>query len=165
MLINENNLDTNVSFQRDGVLNPFLGANAPLVQGRVAKERNSVSIAVANSREAKKKGNNIKPRYIGKFYNRIKRGNGFTVLEAVFLSTLIDLYKKAQKNGHFAYDNWFPTSLGEIMVLSGIPIYNQIKLINELMDHNIIDYDPLEWDFYDEGSNITVLFKLNLCEA
>lgn len=26
-------------FQRDGVLNPSLGANAPLIQGRVAKER------------------------------------------------------------------------------------------------------------------------------
>lgn len=107
---------------------------------------------------------NLNPRYIGKFYNRVKRGNGFTVLEAVFLSTLIDLYKKAQKNGCLAHDNWLPTSLGEIMVLSRIPIYNQIKLINELMDHNIIDYDPLEWDFYDEGSNITVLFKLNFLE-
>lgn len=111
-----------------------------------------------------KEGNNLKPRYIGKFYNRVKRGNGFTVLEAVFLSTLIDLYKKAQKNGCLAHGNWLPTSLGEIMVLSRIPIYNQIKLINELMDNNIIDYDPLEWDFYDEGSNITVLFKLNFLE-
>ena len=111
-----------------------------------------------------KEGNNLKPRYIGKFYNRVKRGNGFTVLEAVFLSTLIDLYKKAQKNGWLAHGNWIPTSLGEIMVLSRIPIYYQIKLINELMDNNIIDYDPLEWDFYDEGSNITVLFKLNFLE-
>ena len=108
--------------------------------------------------------NNIKPRYIGKFYNRIKRGNGFTVMEAVFLSTLIDLYNKAQKNGITTLDNYFPTDLGEIMVLSRIPIYYQIKLINELMDHNIIDYDPLEWDFYDEGSNATVLFKLNFLE-
>lgn len=164
-MLNKNNLDTNVSFQRDGVLNPFLGANAPLIQGRVAKERNSVSIAVDNGREAKKKGKNIKPRYIGKFYNRIKRGNGFTVLEAVFLSTLIDLYKKAQKNGITTLDNYFPTDLGEIMKLSRISVYEQIKLIDGLMDDNVIDFDPLEWDFYDEGSNATVLFKLNLCEA
>lgn len=111
-----------------------------------------------------KEGNNLKPRYIGKFYNRVKRGNGFTVLEAVFLSTLIDLYEKLKKNGYFAHDNWFPTSLGEIMVLSRIPIYYQIKLINKLMDNNIVDYDPLEWDMYDEGSNATVLFKLNFLE-
>lgn len=109
--------------------------------------------------------NDTKPRYIGKFYNRVKLTNGFNIQEAVFLSTLIDLYEKLKTNGYFAHDNWFPTSLGEIMVLSRIPIYNQIKLINELMDNNIIDYDPLEWDFYDEGSNITVLFKLNLYEA
>lgn len=141
MLINGNNIDTNVSFQRDA------------------------SIAVANSREAKKKGNNLKPRYIGKFYNRIKRGNGFTVLEAVFLSTLIDLYNKAQKNGITTLDNYFPTDLGEIMKLSRISVYDQIKLMDGLIVDNIIDYDPLEWDMYDEGSNATVLFKLHLCEA
>lgn len=108
--------------------------------------------------------NNIKPRYIGKFYNRIKRGNGFTVLEAVFLSTLIDLYNKAKENGITTLDNYFPTDLGEIMKLSRFSVYDQIKLIDGLMDNKIIDFDPLEWDMYDEGSNATVLFKLNFLE-
>lgn len=108
--------------------------------------------------------NNIKPRYIGKFYNRVKLTNGFNIQEAVFLSTLIDLYNKAQKNGITTLDNYFPTDLGEIMKLSRISVYDQIKLIDRLMDDNVIDYDPLEWDFYDEGSNATVLFKLNILE-
>ena len=53
----------NPLFQRDGVLNPFLGANAPLSQGRVAKERNSVSVAMANGCVANERhyvSNNIK---------------------------------------------------------------------------------------------------------
>lgn len=101
-------------------------------------------------------------RYIGRFYNRIKRGNGFNILEAIFLSTLIDLYEKDKKNGCLAHGNWFPTDLGTIMKLSRIPVYYQIKLINSLMEDNIIDYDPLRWDMYDESSDSTVLFKLNL---
>lgn len=108
-----------------------------------------------------KEGNNLKPRYIGKFYNRIKCGNGFTVLEAVFLSTLLDLYNKAQKNGITTLDNYFPTDLGEIMKLSRIPVYEQIKLMDGLIVDKVIDYDPLRWDMYDRGSNATVLFKLN----
>ena len=108
--------------------------------------------------------NNIKPRYIGKFYNRVKLTNGFNIQEAVFLSTLIDLYKKAKENGITTLDNWFPTDLGEIMKLSRISVYDQIKLIDRLMDDNVIDFDPLEWDFYDDGSNATVLFKLNILE-
>ena len=51
-------LDTIVSFLCYGVLNPFLGANAPLIQGRVAMKRNSVSYRKVG-REAKKKGNNL----------------------------------------------------------------------------------------------------------
>lgn len=108
--------------------------------------------------------NNLKNRYIGKFYNRIKLGNGFNLLEAVFLSALIDIYKDAKENGYLLSDNWFPTDHGTILKLARISVYDQIKLINELMDDNIIDYDPLEWDFYDEGSNANVLFKLNILE-
>lgn len=43
-----NNIKGNPLFQRDGVLNPSLGANAPLNSGCVANERNSVSVAMAN---------------------------------------------------------------------------------------------------------------------
>ena len=53
----------NPLFQRDGVLNPFLGANAPLNFGCVAKERNSVSVAMANGCVANERhyvSNNIK---------------------------------------------------------------------------------------------------------
>ena len=101
-------------------------------------------------------------RYIGRFYNKIKLGNGFTIPEAIFLSTLKDLYEKDKKNGCLVHGNWFPTDLGTIMKLSRIPVYYQIKLINSLMEDNIIDYDPLRWDMYDEGSDPTVLFKINI---
>lgn len=130
----------------------------------------------------KRKGIKCQRRFIGVFCNRFKKNlsldkkvlkekpegqrNGLTTplnaLEAVYLSCLKKMYEKNKKNGLITLRGYFATTLYDMARMSKIPLYNQKQVINKLVTHRIIKYDPLLFDEYDESSDPMVLFKV-LC--
>ena len=48
-------------------------------------------------------------------------------------------------------DGYVNTTLPDMARISRIPLYYQEKAIQELESRGLIEYDPLEFDKYDEG--------------
>lgn len=127
------------------------------------------------ARRAKKWVNNpikCQRRFIGVFCNRFKKNlsldkkvlkeKALNALEDVYLSCLKKMYEKNKKNGLITLRGYFATTLYDMARMSRIPLYYQEKAIQELESRGLIEYDPLEFDKYDEVSDPMVLFKI-LC--
>lgn len=103
-----------------------------------------------------------KRRFVGMFYNRFKKKFNLDIMETIYLSCLKKIYEKSKKNGLITLRGYFATTLYDMARMSRIPLYYQEKAIQELESRGLIEYDPLEFDKYDEGSDPMVLFKI-LC--
>lgn len=101
-------------------------------------------------------------RLVGVFYNRFKKKLNLDIIEAVYLSCLKKIYEKNKKNGLITLRGYFATTLYDMARMSRIPLYYQEKAIQELENRGLIEYDPLEFDKYDESTDPMVLFKI-LC--
>lgn len=99
-------------------------------------------------------------RFIGIYENKTKKNYDLDILAAVYLRSLKKLYDMHEKKELVLKDDYFITTLQEMAMYSGISIYYQEKIIQELEERELIEYDPLEFDKYDEGANQCVMFKI-----
>lgn len=99
-------------------------------------------------------------RFIGIYENKTKKNYDLNILSAVYLRSLKKLYDMHEKKELVLKDDYFITTLQEMARYSGISIYYQEKIIQELEKRELIEYDPLEFDKYDEGADQCVMFKI-----
>ena len=91
------------------------------------------------------------PRFIGIYENKTKKKYDLDILEAIYLHALKKEYYRNKKNGLLLRDGAFVTTLYDMCAASRLPLYYQEKAIQELESRGLIEYDPLEFDKYDEG--------------
>lgn len=108
----------------------------------------------------KRKGIKCQRRFVGVFQNRFKKKLNLDIMEAIYLSCLKKIYGKNKKNGLITPRGYFATTLYDIARMSRIPLYYQEKAIQELESRGLIEYDPLEFDKYDENTDACVMFKI-----
>ena len=99
-------------------------------------------------------------RFIGIYENKTKKNYDLNILSAVYLRSLKKLYDMYEKKELVLKDDYFITTLQEMAKYSGISLYYQEKIIQELEKRELIEYDPLEFDKYDEGADQCVMFKI-----
>ena len=100
------------------------------------------------------------PRFIGIYENKTKKNYDLDVLAVAYLHALKKEYERNKKNGLILNGDYFVTTLYDMARFSKIPIYYQEKAIQELEIRGLIEYDPLEFDKYDEGADPCVMFKI-----
>lgn len=67
------------------------------------------------------------------------------------MHALKKVYKMYEEKELVLKDDYFMTTLPDMARISRIPLYYQEKAIQELESRGLIEYDPLEFDEYDEG--------------
>lgn len=92
------------------------------------------------------------PRFIGIYENKTKKNYDLDILAAVYLHVLKKVYEMYEKKELVLKDDYFIITLADMTRISRIPLYYQEKAIQELESWGgLIEYDPLEFDKYDEG--------------
>lgn len=100
------------------------------------------------------------PRFIGIYENKTKKKYDLDILEAIYLHALKKEYERNKKNGLILIGDYFVTTLQDMARISRIPLYYQEKAIQELERRGLVEYDPLEFDKYDESADPCVMFKI-----
>ena len=100
------------------------------------------------------------PRFIGIYENKTKKKYDLDVLAVAYLHALKKEYERNEEKGIILRNGAFITTLYDMARFSKIPIYYQEKAIQELEIRGLIEYDPLEFDKYDEGADPCVMFKI-----
>lgn len=101
------------------------------------------------------------PRFIGIYENKTKKNYDLDILEAVYLHALKKEYERNKKKGLILIGDYFVTTLQDMARFSKIPLYYQEKAIQELEIRGLIEFDPLEFDKYDDSADPCVMFKIN----
>lgn len=99
-------------------------------------------------------------RFIGIYENKTKKKYDLDVLAVAYLHELKKEYERNEAKGIILRDGAFVTTLQDMARISRIPLYYQEKAIQELENRGLIEYDPLEFDKYDEGADPCVIFKV-----
>ena len=99
-------------------------------------------------------------RFIGIYDNKTKKNYDLDVLAVAYLHALKKEYERNKKKGLILNGDYFVTTLYDMARFSKIPLYYQEKAIQELKIRGLIEYDPLEFDKYDEGADPCVMFKI-----
>lgn len=99
-------------------------------------------------------------RFIGIYDNKTKKNYDLDVLAVAYLHALKKEYERNKKNGLILNGDYFVTTLYDMARFSKIPLYYQEKAIQELKIRGLIEYDPLEFDKYDEGADPCVMFRI-----
>lgn len=100
------------------------------------------------------------PRFIGIYENKTKKKYDLDILEAIYLHALKKEYERNKKKGLILNGDYFVTTLQDMARISRIPLYYQEKAIQELERRGLVEYDPLEFDKYDESADPCVMFKI-----
>lgn len=100
------------------------------------------------------------PRFIGIYENKTKKNYDLDILAAAYLHALKKVYEMHEKKELVLKDDYFITTLPDMARFSKIPLYYQEKAIQELESRGLIEYDPLEFDKYDESTDACVMFKI-----
>lgn len=100
------------------------------------------------------------PRFIGIYENKTKKKYNLDILEAIYLHALKKEYERNKKKGLILRGGYFVTTLADMARFSKIPLYYQEKVIQELENCGLIEYDPLLFDKYDESADPCVMFKI-----
>lgn len=100
------------------------------------------------------------PRFIGIYENKTKKKYDLDILEAIYLHALKKEYERNKKKGLILNGDYFVTTLQDMARISRIPLYYQEKSIQELERRGLVEYDPLEFDKYDESADPCVMFKI-----
>lgn len=99
-------------------------------------------------------------RFIGIYENKTKKNYDLDILAVAYLHALKKEYERNEEKGLILKDGAFVTTLADMARFSEIPLYYQEKAIQELEIRGLIEYDPLEFDKYDEGADPCVMFKI-----
>lgn len=99
-------------------------------------------------------------RFIGIYENKTKQKYDLDILAAAYLHALKKEYERNEAKGIILRDGAFVTTLADMARFSKIPLYYQEKAIQELESRRLIEYDPFEFDKYDESADACVMFKL-----
>ena len=101
------------------------------------------------------------PRFIGIYENKTKKKYDLDILEAIYLHALKKEYERNKKKGLILNGDYFVTTLQDMARMYRMPLYYQEKAIQELEIRGLIEFDPLEFDKYDESADPCVMFKIN----